>query len=170
MNAEHFINYLNNHQTIPGREIEAAMRSDDLAVLGVLWELASSHADRIDPPVDMLGCNQAIAGYFLQCIEHDPQLQDFVLSRYEAARELLPFFRYWKEQGRAHQRLIPETLEKLRQLYLRSDAETRLCIETGFLEHFLEDRANLTYLQRWQDDPITAQGITDTLHGWYGAD
>ncbi|WDI42601.1 hypothetical protein [Bremerella sp. P1] len=170
MNVETFTNYLVTDGTIPGGEVEEALRSDDLVVLGVLWQMVSSHWDRIAPAVDLVDCNRSIARYLLKCIEQNPTPDDFVCSNYEAARELLPLVHSMERGERERPGLVQETLENLREVYLRGDDNTRLCIETGFLEHLLEKRESIQWLKRWQADPRTANAITDSINGWYGPD
>lgn len=163
MDAEFLKTYLETDGPIPGREIEAAFQTNDLLKIGILWEIVSSHWNRVNPKPDSVKCCRSIARYLLLCIERNPESQDFVCSNYEAARDLVSLMRHCEQGGLEHQSLMSDVIEDLRQLYLRSDNPTRLCIETGFLEHFLENRAFLKWMKCWENDAATATAIADSL-------
>ncbi|GAA4441915.1 hypothetical protein [Bremerella cremea] len=163
VDATLLVRHLESNETIPLRDVHAAMESNNLLVLGLLREVVTRHPNRIFPKPDWMDCRRAIVTYLLLCVEQKPELDEYVLSPYLAMHDLLGMMRHWQLQPGEEQTLVPETLERLRQLYLRGSAETQLCIENGFLEHFLEDRNNLSLLGRWKTDPQTATAIQESL-------
>lgn len=149
--------------SIPGTEIEVAFLTDDLLELGLIREIVNSHWNRIVPHPNIIQCSRSIVRFLLMCLEQNPEPSDYLPSRYEAAHELSRLARHWADGTREFQRLLDETIESIRQLYLRVDEKTRLCIETGFLEHFLENRSSRSRMTCWENDPVTAKALVDSL-------
>lgn len=167
MNAETLKKRLDATGPIAVAEIRPAFVSSDLTVRGMVRELLTRHRHRIQPKPSDFRCHQIVAGYLLLCIEKQDESSEYVCSGYEATRDLLGHLQLW-EQGRSELRpLVKEILDELRQLYLRSDDATRLCIENGFLEHYLADRTKLSQFEDWQADPVTAKAIENALEFWY---
>lgn len=163
MDAAKLQSYVEAVGAIPSEEIEEAFQTDDLLKLGILREIITSHWNRLDPALNVAKCSRVVVRYLLSCLEQNPEPSDYLLSRYESAHELLRLVRHWENGTQEFQCLMRETIESIRELYVRTDDKTRLCIETGFLEHLLENRLSLRWLNRWESDPITATAITDSL-------
>jgi len=78
------------------------------------------------------------------------------LSRYEAAGELERWFDYLAERGDAHD-IVQGVVIAVTDLFLSSDDDIRRAIETGFLEHVMEQRTLRHWFSHWAyDDRQTA--------------
>lgn len=141
--------------SIPRERVREWMSSADLSVLGAVWELVIENQkalDRIEPPLTEEEHDDFRLGYYELCMAANPHF-DYGLSRYEAAREVYALFRRapqeWVDDG-----FLPRVKDRLAALYRKSDADVRLAIETGALEHILEETRWQRFFEDWQSDPL----------------
>jgi hypothetical protein len=128
--------------------------ADDVRSLALLYRLTGEAYDRIVPPLGQQETCRLIQKYLLACLRLNPE-DGVAFSRYQAAWTLVSWFQ--------HLSRLPDTMPILRdaastvtQLYLESDAEVRTAIETGFLEHVLEDEEFRPLFAGWaQDDRLS---------------
>ncbi len=77
----------------------------------------------------------------------DPKTEG-VLGRYEAARVLLSWF--WHLSGMPETgSVLPDAASATTELYLAGDEPVREAIETGFLEHALEEEEYRPLFANW---------------------
>jgi hypothetical protein len=125
-------------------------QADGVEVDALLYELTNRGWDRIEPRLEVLETCALIQRYLFRCIREDPS-DDSVLSRYEAAQQLETWFDQLAGMDDTHDVLL-NIIEGVTELFLQSDDEIRRAIETGFLEHVLEQRRFRHYFAHWADD------------------
>jgi hypothetical protein len=86
----------------------------------------------------------------LRWIREDPQ-EDELPTRYDAAGELEGWFDYLSERAAADSAL-GEIVTAVTQLFLDSDEDVQRAIETGFLEHVLEQERFRPLFAHWAND------------------
>jgi hypothetical protein len=116
----------------------------------LLYKLTGEAWNRIEPPLERGETCALIERYLLGCIRENPQ-GGVALSRYGAAGELEAWF--------DHLASIDDTAEILRgvvasvtTLFLTGDDHIRGAIETGFLEHVLEQATLRPLFSHWTHD------------------
>jgi hypothetical protein len=131
------------------REVVAewCKNAKDVESLALLYRLTYEAHSRIQPPLGQEETCRLIRRYLLECLRLDPQAEG-VLGRYEAAQVLLSWF--W------HLSAMPDTSSTLQEvasaiteLYLGGDETVREAIETGFLEHALEEEEYRPLFASW---------------------
>jgi hypothetical protein len=86
------------------------------------------------------------------CLAANIQNAEHIHSGFEAAWELAAWLKHLRAiEGT--EKIISRVVRDLENLYRRSDPETRNRIETGAVEHILEDRSLRKYFSHWRDDP-----------------
>ncbi|MEO7932457.1 MAG: hypothetical protein ABIT76_04785 [Chthoniobacterales bacterium] len=88
--------------------------------------------------------------YLLRCIRDDPQDGD-TPTRYEAAGELEVCFDDIAKRSDADD-MLTELAAAVTQLFLASDESVQRAIETGFLEHVLEQPKLRRFFAHWEGD------------------
>ena len=121
----------------------------DLDSLALLYRLTDEAYERIRPELGQQETCTLIRRYLLECVRLDPQAEG-ILGRYEAAEVLLNWL--W------HLSSLPGTEAALREvgsgvteLYLAGDHAVREAIETGFLEHALEEEEYRPLFASWAE-------------------
>jgi hypothetical protein len=130
---------LDGHETL-SRDVVAEwcrMAGDDVEALAALYRLTYEAHERIQPPLERDESCGLIRRYLLECLRSDPDL-DGVLRRYDAAQVLLRWFWHLSRMPDTAS-VLEDTAAAVTELYLTGDAAVREVIETGFLEHLLED-------------------------------
>jgi hypothetical protein len=84
------------------------------------------------------------------CIRENPQ-GGTALPRYEAAGELEVWFDHLANMG-DRQETLQAGAAAVTSLYLTSNDDVRVAIETGFLEHVLEQVRLRPLFMRWAND------------------
>lgn len=127
----------------------------------LLYRLTAEAWRRIEPPLESEETCAFIQRYLLSCIRDDPR-GDAALTRYQAAGERERWFDHLAE--------MRETADTLRGIaaavtdfYLSGDAEVRKAIETGFLEHVLEQASLRPWFAHWAHDQRLQKAWQDAL-------
>jgi hypothetical protein len=133
----------------------------DLKTVGLLYRLSYSAWNRIEPNLERDETCGLICRDLLLCIRENPQ-DGTGLQRYEAAGELESWINHLSNTEDT-QGNLREVATAVTTLYLESDTDVRLAIETGFLEHVLE-QAKLRHLfSHWADDERLRDGWQQAL-------
>lgn len=140
-------------EVIPRDAIDEVHVSDDIELLGYFKEIVTYHWDRIEPEPNLECCCKLAVKYLLLCITRNPTSSDYLHSRYEAAAELSRLLKHWLNATDRNDGLLTFTVGQLTDLYLQSDSKTQLAIETGFLEHILEDAKATVVFKFWESNP-----------------
>jgi hypothetical protein len=133
----------------------------DLKTVALLYRLSYEAWNRIKPNLEKDETCQLICRYLLLCIRENPQ-EGTVLPRFEAAGELESWFDHLSNTEGAQENLR-EVAAAVTTLYLESDTDVRLVIETGFLEHVLEQAKLRPLFSHWADDERLREGWQQAL-------
>jgi len=146
--------------------IDAALQSDDsipretvrewirtaqtVESLACLYRLTNEAWNRIQPRLDPDETRFLIRRYLLLCIRMDPQ-HSIALPRYEAAAVLESWFDHLASMAGAR-KTLQEVTTAVTDFFLSGDEQIRLAIETGFLEHVLEQPSLRPFFSHWAQD------------------
>jgi hypothetical protein len=125
-------------------------QADTVAVDALLYELTRDAWNRIEPALERDETCALIQRYLLGCIRED-RTDGLTLTRYEAAAELEGWFDQLAERDDTHD-VAQRVATAVTDLFLAGDASTRGAIETGFLEHVLEQRSQRSLFAHWAHD------------------
>jgi hypothetical protein len=125
-------------------------RSAAVEVDALLYKLTREAWSRIEPELERDETCAFIERYLLACIRQDPH-DDEALSRYEAAYELEVWFDHGARTAGGGD-VLPRLVSAVTSLFLTSGREVQTAIETGFLEHVLEQPAMRPLFAHWAQD------------------
>jgi hypothetical protein len=130
--------------------VEWCQRADDVKSLALLYRLTGEAYERIQPPLGQQETCRLIQRYLMECLRLNPE-DGVAFSRYQAAWTLLSWFQHLSRLADTSP-LLRNAASAVTQLYLESDTEVRTAIETGFLEHVLEDEEFRPLFAGWEQD------------------
>lgn len=138
---------------IPRSQVMAWSRdTQDIRTRAALYEGVSTAYDRIQPALGMKETCRIATEYLLECVRLDVH-EEGVHSRYEAAAELEGWFDHMADsKGTEAEIVMAETAAAVTALYLDSDEDGQRAIETGFLEHVLEQERLRPWFAHWASD------------------
>lgn len=122
----------------------------DLRTVALLYQLSYEAWDRIEPNLEKDETCRLICRYLLLCIRENPQ-DGIGLQRYEAAGELESWFDHLSNSD-GRQENLREAAAAVTTLYLESNSDVRNAIETGFLEHVLEQAKLRPLFSHWAEN------------------
>jgi hypothetical protein len=122
----------------------------DLPTVALLYRLSAEAWNRIQPILERDETCELICRYYLQCISENPP-EGVALRRYEAAGDLEGWLDHLSTLDDSQQNLR-DVAAAVTKLYLDSDDDVRIAIETGFLEHVLEQTKFRPLFSHWADD------------------
>jgi hypothetical protein len=122
----------------------------DLKTVALLHRLSYECWDLIEPRLERDETCRLICRYYLLCIRENPQ-DGTGLQRYEAAGDLEGWIEHLSNTEGA-QGNLQEVATAVTALYLESDTGVRMAIETGFLEHVLEQAKLRPLFAHWAED------------------
>jgi hypothetical protein len=125
----------------------------DLTAWGLLYTLTRDAHDRIEPPLGLDGTCAFLLDYYLRCIVENPEPTDDLLSRFEAAWELVAWLDHISGLRPETDQVVSLLVERVTATYREGDADVRNAIETGFLEHAFERAAYVPLFDHWRTDP-----------------
>lgn len=150
--------------SIPHDMVLSWMQSPDMEALGAVWSFIIKDDKvlrRIDPPLSAEECVEFHFRYLELCLRNDPQAE-YGLSRYQAAREVLSWFRFakpeWLEDG-----FLQRVKEWLKDIYLTGDEDTRTAVVTGALEHILEEPRWEDFFADWRTQPELSTAYQEAM-------
>ena len=136
---------------VPRQQVRHWIQSvDSVEIEALLYRLTQEALSRIEPQLDSDEVCALIQRYLLRCIREDPK-GGVALSRYEAAGELEGWFDYLSQREDAHD-IVQGVVVAVTDLFLSGDGDIRRAIETGFLEHVLEQRTLRHWFAHWAYD------------------
>jgi hypothetical protein len=133
----------------------------DLKTVGLLYRLSRRAWNRIEPNLERDETCQLICRYLLLCISENPK-DGAGHQRYEAAGELESWFDHLSNTE-GTQGSLREVATAVTTLYLGSDTDVRLAIETGFLEHVFEQAKLRPFFSHWAEDERLRDGWQQAL-------
>jgi hypothetical protein len=133
----------------------------DLKTVGHLYRLSNRAWNRIEPNLERDETCHLICRYFLLCIRENPK-DGTGHQRYDAAGELESWFDHLSNTEGTKGNLR-EVATAVTTLYLESDTDVRLAIETGFLEHVLEQAKLRPHFSHWAEDERLRDGWQQAL-------
>ena len=128
------------------------MADSDLETRAIIYELTNKAWSRISPEPSMDEQCAFMSEYLLACIKVNQSDQEYIHSGYEAAWELAAWLKHLGTLE-GTEKVIARVVRDLEKLYRLSDAKTRNRIETGAVEHILEDRRLRRFFLHWREDP-----------------
>ena len=126
-------------------------RADDPTSLALLYRLTGEGHERIQPPLGQDESCRLIQKYLLACLRLNPT-DASAFNRYQAAWTLVSWFQHLSRLGADIAPVLRDTVTAVTALYLAGDDDVRTAIETGFLEHVLEDEEFRPLFAAWADD------------------
>jgi len=140
------------HRPIPQQLVREAMASASLELQSLASDVLTMAYHFVVPPIGVLESGRYLLQFYLRRIAEGPVDSTEVYSPNEAAGELASLMRNaWRMQD-----TVPEILEEIvtqcTALFRKSDEQTRLCIETGFLERVLEFPELRPLFQFWSNE------------------
>jgi hypothetical protein len=138
------------------------MRLGDLATRARVYALTASARSRIQPEPTMYEQCDFMADYLLECLATNPENGDLVHSGFEAGYTLAAWLKHLVTVPDAAP-IVSAVATRLEHLYRRADEETRNRIETGALEHILEEPRLRSYFSHWEEDPILREAHKPAL-------
>lgn len=126
---------------------------DDLDVWSAVYEALSRSYDRIRPEPGMeLTCSFMLK-YLLRCIRENQRSSEDVHSGFEAAWDLAACLKHWSKRLPETDGILRLAEQQMREVYLSGDEQLRNRLETGTLEHALEEPRVRPYFAGWANDP-----------------
>ena len=142
---------LTSDAVIPRDQVLAwANEAHDTQTLALLYRLTGEAYERIVPNLGKEQTCRLIRRYLLECIRLDPQ-DGLAFDRYGAARTLEAWFDHLADAESAWD-VLSESAADVTALFLDCSAEVRTAIETGFLEHVMEQERLRPLFSNWQMD------------------
>jgi len=141
----------NKHLAIPWSQVQEWMKSDDIEVLGAVFELMNGpdHHRRITPhPVldDYLDFNLK---YYARCIQDDPE-GEWCDSRYLACHSFTNWLKHlWRDEG-VERQVIWRMKEFVEGIYLAGGSEIKEAVILGMLEHLLGEKEYRDLFADWE--------------------
>ena len=130
--------------------VESCQDADDVKSLALLYRLTDEAYERIHPPLGQQETCRLIQRYLLECLRLNPE-DGIAFSRYQAAWTLVSWFQHLSRLADTTP-VLRDAASAVTQLYLESDTDVRTAIETGFLEHVLEDGDFRPLFAGWEHD------------------
>jgi hypothetical protein len=137
-------------------------RSADVEADALLYQLTRDAWNRIEPRLETAETCALIERYLLACIRENPQ-GGVALTRYEAASELEAWFDHVAHLEEDMRDILQSAVNTVTTLFLTGDHETRNAIETGFLEHVLEQAGMRSLFSHWASDERLADAWRHAL-------
>jgi len=116
----------------------------------LLYGLTDKAWHRINPALEKDETCQLICRYFLSCIRENPQ-GEIALGRYDAAGALEVWIDHLSNVEDTEE-ILREIAAAVTELFLAGDDGVRRAIETGFLEHVLEQSKLRPLFEYWAAD------------------
>ena len=143
---------LRSNSLISRSDVGRWMADSDLETRALVYELTDKGWSRISPEPSMAEQCSFMSAYLLECIEVNESDQEYVHSGFEAAWELAAWLKHLAAMEDT-EKVITGVVRDLEKLYRLSDAKSRNRIETGAVEHILEDSRLRKFFSHWKDDP-----------------
>ena len=139
------------NEVISRDQVIAWMANPNIETRAAVYRLTNVAWDRIRPEIP--GHQQCgfMLEYLIDCIRANREAGDYVHSGFEAAWELAAWLKHLHLRGETV--FIERTATRLAQLFRGEDAALQNRVETGALEHMLEEPALRPYFAVWADDP-----------------
>ena len=126
--------------------------SGDLLTWSVVYALAESGPERIQPAISPEERAEFTRRYLLRCIEENPSPGEHLHGGYEAAWELAAALKQWRRNGGRLAATIRGVALDLEKIYRRGEPATQNRIQCGVMEHAFEDPAIRPYFVDWERD------------------
>jgi hypothetical protein len=116
----------------------------------LLYKLTRDAWHRVEPHLNTAETCAVIQRYLLGCIREDPS-EDDALGRYEAAHELEAWLDHLVGLENTRE-IVLELVDAVTTQFLAGDDGVRRALETGFLEHVLEQPSRRALFSHWAHD------------------
>lgn len=146
---------------IPEHQLLKAIDSDNPLAHALAHEIVTDAYRRIHPEPEMLRIAEFLLDYYLGCMERespymlvttDESMTNRILSSVDTAMGLLTWIEVVWRQRPETDALIGQFVERITDLFLRSDDDTRQSIEI-FLQTALERIEIQPLFAHWKDHP-----------------
>jgi hypothetical protein len=142
---------LQSQGPIPREDVRGWLKlTGDFDTLRLLYQLTGEASERITPPLERDESCWLIQMYLLECIRLDPP--GGADTRWEAAQTLEVWFDHLADMEEDTTDVLERVAGQITELYLASGEDVRAAIDTGFLEHVLEQQRLRQYFAHWGDD------------------
>src|SRR5437867_1124656 len=149
---QQIISFFDKDQEILQSQILVWMKSDDIKVLGALYNLTNVAWERIKPELEMKRICDFILHYLKRCIIENPESQEYLFNRYEAGGAMANWIKYlWSKRPKTNA-ILDEISKALKKIYLQGDKSVQDCIVNTVLEHVFEEKAIADVFNDWQQN------------------
>ena len=147
--------FLENELRIPAQDLRDAMESSSLETMSVAHDIFVYHRNRINGRfTDDSVCNFLIS-YYILCMKNELSSSDRVHSKFEAAQELVRIFETLVKSPSTNARnLVTRIVDSITGMFQMGGKFLRNMIETGFLDHIFEIKANRRFFEHWKSEPF----------------
>lgn len=157
-------------ETIPQATVLNWMKSDDLKILGAVFELTIGTGwERIEPKLNNDIHCEFMLRYLIRCIVENTNFsagdRDFLFSSYEAAQDMVGWINYLWPMKPTTNKILANIEQALRKTYIEGNTDVRNCIVNGTLEHVFEEKKFRSLFKNWEKDPQLSQAYSDAM-GW----
>ncbi len=157
----------NNSKRISFGEVRRQLETASLFGQKEVLTFIRGNTKRIRPEIDSDWLYDIHAGYFLSCIANHAAFDydnddDKIDSPFDAAYGLVGIFN-WYAAREDNELQIRNRVDVIEHAYKTADPEHQNIIETGFLEHVLEYKANRPRFAHWNDDKTLAAAYAECL-------
>jgi hypothetical protein len=143
---------LSSGGTVARDDVRRWIDSGDLLAWSVVYALAESGWERIQPEIAAAEHAEFMRRYLLRCIEENPTPGEHLHGGYEAAWELAAALKQWHRRGGRIARTVRGVALDLEKIYRRGEPATQNRILCGVMEHAFEDPALRPYFVDWERD------------------
>ena len=146
---------------IPLEHVRSWIRSPNLETRGAVYRLTDVAWTRITPKLSPNEQLKFMCSYLLECVATNPESRDHLHSGFEAAWEFAAWLKHMNSIG--EDPIVKHAALELEALFRRGDPDTRVRIETGALEHILEEPALRGHFTHWENDSELAPTFRRSL-------
>lgn len=144
---------LRSGETVARDDVRRWIDSGDLLIWSVVYALAESGWERIQPEIPGEEHIEFMRRYLLRCIEENPTPGESLHGGYEAAWELAAALKLWRSIGGRAGATVRGVALDLEKIYRRGEPATQNRILCGVLEHAFEDPTLRPHFTNWERDP-----------------
>jgi hypothetical protein len=144
---------LKSGETVARDDVRRWIDSGDLLIWSVVYALAETGWERIQPEIPGDEHIEFMRRYLLRCIEENPTPGEYLHGGYEAAWELAAALKLWRSIGGRVASTVRGVALDLEKIYRRGEPAAQNRILCGVLEHAFEDPALRPHFTNWERDP-----------------
>lgn len=149
---------------IPCRTIEQWMESDNIEVLGAVYDLLTIEraSRRIEPSFQFEQFPAFLLRYMERCLRESPE-SEWAHNASVGGMELVAYYQHLWRQKEIRRQEFAKLKEWLARLYQEGNPELQTRVVQAVLEHLFEEPEIADYFEDWQRDPILKPAYRDAM-------